>query len=481
MPAVATDEGIHSMTSLRVDPDRLLPTDPAVRAVARRIYEAIADLPIVSPHGHVDPGLLLSDEPFTDPASLFVTSDHYVTRMLHAHGVPLDELGLGDPASAASPREVWRMLCTHWWTFRGTPSRYWLESELSQVLGVSEAPDASTADVLFDQLSGRLSEPEMRPRALYDRFHIAVLATTDDPCSDLAVHQALRDDPTWKGRIVPTFRPDAYLNVEAPDWNNHADRLADVSDVDTGSYSGFVAAIELRRQFFVDHGATSTDYGPIDADSTRLSPDVASRIYADARGGTATPADRAQLRRHLLFEMARMSSEDGMVMQLHPGVVRNHHQPTSDHFGGDTGHDIPVAMEFTGALRPLLNEFGTNPRFRLVVFTVDETTWSRELAPLAGFYPAVYVGAPWWFLDSPEGMRRFRRAVTDTIGFFKSSGFIDDTRAFCSIPARHDTARRVDAGYLAELVATHVLPEDEAVATAVAITDRLPREVFRLT
>jgi glucuronate isomerase len=467
------------MEPLHLDPDRLLPVDPSARAIARRIYEAIEGLPIVSPHGHVDPAVLLRDEPFADPASLFVTPDHYVTRLLHAHGVPLHRLGLGD--STASQREVWRTLCEHWWAFRGTPSRYWLEVELAEVLGVQVQPGASTADALFDLISARLAEPSMRPRALYERFRIDVLATTDDPCSDLASHRALQHDPTWTGRVIPTFRPDRYLDVEAPDWSAHVDRLAEVSGIDAGDFAGFISALEARRRFFIDNGATSMDYGPVDAQSARLPSEEATRIYRDSRLGVANSSDRVQLRRHLLFEMARMSSEDGLVMQLHPGVARNHHASTSARYGPDTGHDIPLAMEFTRALQPVLHDFGTNPRFRLVVFTVDETTWSRELAPLAGFYPSVYVGAPWWFLDTPQGMLRFRRAVTDTIGFFKTSGFIDDTRAFLSIPARHDTARRVDAGFLAELVASHVLPEEEAVATAIEITDRLPREVFRLT
>ena len=466
------------MPSLDLDPDRLLPADPTVRAIARRIYAAIAHLPIVSPHGHVNPELLLQDNAFTDPAALLVTPDHYVTRLLHAHGVGLDQLGLG--ARPADARTAWRCFCEHWWAFRGTPSRSWLEVELSDVLGVTEHPSAANADALFDQIVERLTEPSMRPRALHERFRIDVLATTDDPCDDLAVHQALHEDPTWSGRIVPTFRPDRYLDVTADGWVSHVDRLAESSGVDTSEFAGFIAALESRRTYFREHGATAADYGPVDAVSLRLDGATAQRTYADARAGTATANDLARLRQHLLWELARMSSEDGLVMQLHPGVLRNHHEATRAAFGSDTGHDIPVAMEFTRSLQPILRDFGTSSTFRLVLFTVDESTWSRELAPLAGFYPSVYVGAPWWFLDTPEGMRRFRRSVTDTVGFFKTSGFIDDTRAFCSIPARHDTARRIDAGHLADLVATHVLTEDEALETAVQVTDRLPRDVFRL-
>jgi glucuronate isomerase len=186
------------------------------------------------------------------------------------------------------------------------------------------------------------------------------------------------------------------------------------------------------------------------------------------------------LRRHLLLEMARMSCDDGLVMTLHPGVRRGHHGPTTAAFGPDTGNDIPIRAEFTDALRPLLERYGTHPGFHLVVFTVDETVFSRELAPLAGFYPTLYVGVPWWFLDAPEAIRRFRAAVTETAGFSRTSGFVDDTRAFCSIPARHDMSRRIDAGWLSQLVAEHRLDEDEAADTALDLVSGRPREVFKL-
>src|SRR4051794_36809199 len=346
------------MASLDLDPDRLLPTDPTVRSIARRIYSAIADLPIVSPHGHVDPALLLHDDPFIDPAALFVTPDHYVTRLLHAHGVPLDQLGLGD--QPADPRTVWRTFCEHWWAFRATPSRSWLEAELADVLGISDQPSGANADALFDEIVGRLAQPSMRPRALFERFRIDLLATTDDPCSDLSVHQALRADSSWAGRIIPTFRPDRYLDVGAAGWTEHVDRLASVTGIDTSDLGGFLAALESRRTFFGEQGATAADYGPVDAVSVRLEAPAAGRTYAEARAGTATTDDLMRLRQHLLWELARMSSEDGLVMQLHPGVLRNHHEATWAAFGSDTGHDIPVRMEFTRALRPILQDFGTN-------------------------------------------------------------------------------------------------------------------------
>jgi glucuronate isomerase len=468
----------------RIDlhPDRLLPVEPARREVARRLYETVRDLPIVSPHGHVDPLLLEQDRPFDNPAALFITPDHYVTRMLHAHGVPLTELGIprrDGKGGAADPREIWRRLCERWDVFRGTPSRYWLEAALAQVFDIPIRPSAADADLIYDRLMERFALPEYRPRALFDRFGVEVLATTDDPCGDLSAHRSLRDDPSWKGRVVPTFRPDAYLDPSLPGWAGRVEQLGSSAGIDTASYGGYIQALEARRAFFISHGATATDQGPPDAGSVVLTPNEAAQLFARALRGTASPEERRAFRQHMLCEMARMSCDDGLVMQLHPGVFRNHHPPTWRDFGTDVGADIPVAIEFTRALQPLLGLYGTHPNFRMVLFTLDETTWSRELAPLAGFYPSVYLGAPWWFLDTPDAMLRFRAAVTDTAGFAKTSGFVDDTRAFCSIPVRHDTARRIDCAYLSRLVVEHRLDEDEAVETAKDLAHRLPREVFR--
>ena len=463
------------------DDDRLFPADPGVRAVARRLHAQVHDLPIVSPHGHVDAGLLLRDEPFPDPATLLVAPDHYVTRLLHAHGVPLAELGVGgNPLDDAGARRAWRHLCTHWAAFRGTPVRYWLERELADIFGIALRPGPDTADDLFDAIAACLARPEFRPRALYARFGIEVLATTDDPCDDLAAHAALTADPAWTGRVVPTFRPDAYLEPAVAGWVDRVAALGRAADVDTDHYEGYVAALERRRRYFVEHGAVSADHSHLDVATDPLDPAEARRIFAAARSGTAATAEATAFRRHMLGEMARMSCDDGLVMTLHPGVLRNHHAPTFERFGADTGHDIPVTVEFTRALRPLLERYGTHPDLHLVLFTVDETVYSREIAPLAGFYPSVYVGAPWWFLDAPDAIRRHRAAVSETAGFGRSSGFIDDTRAFCSIPARHDMSRRVDAGYLAGLVAESRLDEDEAADTLRALTVDQPRKVFKL-
>jgi len=470
-----------STPSLELHPDRLLPADPARRDVARRLYESVKDLPIISPHGHVPPAWIADDTPFRDPTSLLITPDHYINRMLHAHGIPLSDLGVGrGPLDEADARAAFRALCEHWSAYRGTPVRYWLEEELGGIFGVNVRPSAATADQIYDQIAERIAQPEFRPRALMKTFNIDVLATTDDPCADLSEHARLAADPSFDHRVVPTFRPDKYLDATLPDWNADADRLGEVSGQDTSTYAGFIAALENRRRYFVQHGAVSADHGVIDAVTLNLDDGEASRLFSAARAGTASQEEATALRQHLLTEMARMSCEDGLVMTIHPGVRRNHHTETFRTYGPDVGCDIPIAVEYTDSLRPLLDAYGTHPNLHLVLFTIDETVYSRELAPLAGFYPSVYVGVPWWFIDAPEAIRRFRSAVTETAGFSRTSGFIDDTRAFCSIPARHDMSRRLDAGYLSELVAEHRLAEDEAHEAIYDLVVTNPTNVFKL-
>lgn len=472
---------VAAHAALALDPDRLLPPDPGVREVARRLYAAVKDLPIISPHGHVPPQWIAEDTPFADPTSLLISPDHYIFRLLHAQGVPLEKVGAGgSPLDEAGSRQAWRLFCEHWRDFRGTPVRFWMESVLVDIFGVTERPAAETADRIYDQIAERIAEPGFRPRALIDRFGIEFLATTDDPVDDLAYHRALRDDPTFTKRVVPTFRPDRYLEPARADFPQLVAALGAAADTETGSYAGYLAALAARRRFFVENGAVSSDHSHADVVTLTLDEPEASRIYDLALRGEATVDEATALRRHLLVEMARMATEDGLVMTVHPGVYRNHYTPTFERFGPDTGADIPISMEFTRGLQPLLDRFGTAEGFHLVVFTIDETVYSRELAPLAGFYPAVFVGVPWWFIDAPEAIRRFRSAVTETAGFYRTSGFIDDTRAFCSIPARHDMSRRLDSAYLAQLVAEHRLEEDEAFETAVDLVTTIPTRVFKL-
>jgi len=458
------------------DRDRLLPADPATRSVARSLYERVSSAPIVSPHGHVPVEWLVDDRRFADPASLLITHDHYVTRLLHASGVGLDLLGVG--GAPANPREVWRKFVERWPLFAGTASGYWLTESLENVLELPMPLSASTADDSYDHIAAKLLEPGMRPRGLFDRFGIEVLATTDDPLDDLAGHSALAAEGEV-GRVVPTFRPDRYLDPDAAGFAENLRRLLDVTGKPS-TFAGYLAALEQRRRYFIEHGAVSADHGVEVPDTLDLDDADGQTLFARVMSGQADAADRQAFRAHMLLQMARMSVDDGLVMTVHAGVVRNHSSETFRRFGADTGHDIPRRTDFVGGLRPLLERFGLERDLHLVLFAVDETVYSREIAPLAGFYPSVYIGAPWWFLDAPDAMARFRSAVTETAGFSRGSGFIDDTRAFLSIPARHDTARRADAAFLARLVVEGRVDEESAAAIIDDIVGPQPKRVFKL-
>lgn len=462
----------------RVHPDRALPADPGVRAIAREILDETAPLPILSMHGHVDAEVLRHDQPFPDPTSLFITPDHYLLRMLVSQGVSLDDLRF--PAAGVteeSARAIWRIVSENVRLLRGTPTRYWLEHAFSEVFEVRERLTPESADRIFDHISDRLTTDPYRPRALFDRFGIEILATTDPADATLEHHAHLAADG-WGQRVIPTFRPDALLEPSAPAWRGHLDRLASVAQIDTQDYDGFLDAIRARRLSFVEAGARATDHSHAVADTTPLSEGEARRLFTAARAGDIEATEAAAFTGHMLFQMAAMSAADGLVMQVHHGVLRDHDPAAATQYGPNIGFDIPTGMEFTRALRPLLNAYGRDPAFRMIVFTIDESTYSRELAPLAGVYPSLRLGAPWWFLDAPDAMRRFREATTETAGFYNTSGFVDDTRAFCSIPARHDLSRRIDAGYLAELVGQHRLPLDEAIETAIDLAYNLPKASY---
>lgn len=464
-------------------PDRLFPAPTEIRDITRELYNHVKDLPIISPHGHVPVEWLADDTPFTNPTTLLLTPDHYTNRMLHgAGGVELSELGVpvGSDITDKQARNAFRLLCENWKYFRGTPVQFWFESEFHDVFGVTVRPSKETADQIYDQIAECLEKPEFRPRALYERFNIEFLATTDDPCDDLAGHRQLANDPDWNGRVVPTFRPDKYLEPARADWVQSTKALGEVTDVDVSTYAGNVEAMRKRRLFFKENGAVSTDHSHADARCERLSDDEAERLYADAMKGDISVEGANALRRHMVNDQARLATEDGLVMTLHPAVVRNHDGYAFDKYGADVGGDVPHAVEFSRSLRPMLQEYGNHPNFQLIVFTMDETTYSRELAPLAGYYRGMYVGAPWWFIDETDAIMRYRRSVTGYAGLYKTSGFIDDTRAFCSIPARHDVARRVDCGFLGNLVAEHRLEMDEAVESAIDLVTTIPKRAFKL-
>jgi glucuronate isomerase len=466
--------------------DLLFPVEPTQRAIARELYGHAAGLPLISPHGHVDPALIADDEPFADPARLLVVPDHYVTRMLLSQGVLPAALGVAatpGPAGAdveveADGRAIWRTFAAHWHLFRGTPSRLWLERVFADVFDVPSLT-GSNADAVYDAIAERLATPAFRPRALFERFNIEVLATTESPLDRLAAHARLAADG-WGTRVITTFRPDDMVDLEWAGWTERIAALGELTGEDTATYPGFLAALRRRREAFIQAGATSSDHGHQSAATLDLAPSDAAALYERGLRGTATASDAEAFRAHMLVEFAAMSIDDGLVMQLHPGSVRNHNRWLHATHGRDVGGDIPMPTDYVHALRPLLDRFGNDSRFRLVLYTLDETAFTRELAPLAGGYPAVFLGAPWWFLDSPEGLRRFREAVTETAGFYNTAGFVDDTRAFCSIPVRHDVARRVDAAFLARLVAERRLPVDEAAETIADLAYHLPKRVFRL-
>ena len=471
---------------LALHPDRFFPPDPAERAAARAVYDETAALPIVSPHGHVDPALLALNEPFPEPTDLLITPDHYVFRMLHSQGVGLDALGVprADGTRAdVDPREVWGLFCDHWPLFAGTPTRAWLEYELAEVFGVDVAPSAETAGRLYDQIAERLASPEYRPRALFERFGIEVLATTDAATDTLEHHQTLAalgwDREDGGPRVVPTFRPDALVQISRPGWRPHLAALARTVGFEVDGYESFDAALRRRRRAFAALGAVATDHGAETARTGWLGDDR-DAVFSRALAGTASPEDEAAFTAHMLMAFAEMSAEDGLVMQLHVGALRDHDAPLEARFGPDKGADVPLATEWTRALRPLLSEFGSAEGFRLIAFTLDESTYARELAPLAGHYPGLVLGPAWWFHDSVEGMLRYRERTTETAGFYNTAGFNDDTRAFCSIPARHDLARRIDAHYLGRLVARHQLGLAEAREIGRALAYDLPRRSYRL-
>jgi glucuronate isomerase len=469
------------MSSLQLDPDRALPFPAEQRSIAREIYGETKDLPLICMHGHVEPEVFVDDSPFADPAQLLIVPDHYVFRMLASQGIEPARLGVprldGGPVETDS-RKIWRTFCENWKLFRGTPSRYWLEHELVEVFGVDQVPSAETADAIYDQIAACVADPKFRPRALLDRFNIEVISTTDSATSDLKQHAKLAADGLSE-RVFPTFRPDAVAYLDRPTWRDDIEELGKLTGIDTTSYDGFLDSLRTRRAAFIDAGARATDHGHLLADTTPMDLNTARELYTRVLGGAEpSQAEVDAFAANMLYQMADMSCEDGLVMQIHPGVLRNHNTAIFTTYGSDKGYDIPISTEFTRGLRPMLDQFGTHPRFRVILFTVDETVYSRELAPIAGTYPSVRLGAPWWFLDSPEGMRRFREFAVETAGFYNTSGFVDDTRAFASIPARHDLYRRVDAGFLARLVLEHRLSLEEAAETAVDLAYRLPKESY---
>lgn len=452
---------------------------------AIEIYEQIADLPIVCPHGHVDPYLFTGESDFGNPTELLIQPDHYVFRMLYSQGISLESIGI-QPLSAIShtpietdARAIWQTFIDNFNLFRGTPTGIWLKDELHFALGISQPLSSENAQAIYDQIDEKLKSPEYQPQKAFDRFNIEVLCTTDAATDDLAVHQRIRESG-WNGRILPTFRPDKVINLATPDWFSNLQKLEQVAGTSIGSYQSFINVLEARRAFFKSNGAVSTDHAVLHLDTTCLSKNETEDIFQRALAGKLSPQDIHAFSSHMLTEMARMSTEDGLVMQIHPGSYRNHNGSLFSTFGWDKGADIPVRSEYTQGLRPLLNKYGNNPKLSIILFTLDEGTYSRELAPLAGHYPALKLGPPWWFHDSWNGMKRYFDQVMETAGIYNTCGFNDDTRAFMSIPARHDIWRRASAEWLAGLQTRWIITKQEAAEMAYQLAYGLAKKAYHL-
>lgn len=465
------------MPNLELHPDRLLPVDPDTRAIARQLYGTIKDLPIISPHGHTDPEWFATNANFGNAAELLLHPDHYVFRMLYSQGVPLAALGIGNPA--ADPRESWRLFAERYHLFRGTPSRMWLDWVFAEVFGMGVQLGAATSDLYFDTITEMLATQGFRPRALFERYNIEVIATTESPLDSLEHHATIRASG-WQGRVITAYRPDPVIDPEFEGFQANLDALSALTGEDCRSWQGYLAAHRRRRAFFAEMGATSTDHGHPTAQTANLTAAESEALFAKVSSGRFTPAEAELFRAQMLTEMAAMSLDDGLVMQLHPGSFRNHNAGLFAALGRDKGADIPTRTDYVHALKPLLDRFGNEAGLSLILFTLDESAYARELAPLAGHYPCLKLGPAWWFHDSPEGMRRFREMTTETAGFYNTVGFNDDTRAFLSIPARHDVARRVDCAFLARLVAEHRIEDWEAAELAQDLTYNLAKAAYRL-
>lgn len=466
---------------LELHPDRLFPSEPAIRALARDLYDGVKGLPIVSPHGHTDPEWFAGNAQFGNAAELLLVPDHYVFRMLYSQGVALADLGIG--SSDFDPRAAWRLLAERYHLFRGTPSRMWLDWVFAEVFGMTVRLDAESSDLYYDTITEKLASEAFRPRALFERYNIELIATTESPLDSLEHHAAIKaanDSGGWHGKVITAYRPDPVVDPEFEGFRGNLKTFSDLTGEDCFTWPGYLAAHRQRRAFFASMGATSTDHGHPTAQTANLVPAEAEALFSKVSAGSFTAAEAELFRAQMLTEMAAISLDDGLVMQIHPGSFRNHNAGVFAQFGRDKGADIPVRTDYVHALKPLLDRFGNERNLSIILFTLDESAYARELAPLAGHYPCLKLGPAWWFHDSPEGMRRFRQATTETAGFYNTVGFNDDTRAFLSIPARHDVARRIDCGFLAQLVAEHRIEDWEAAELAQDLTYNLVKQAYRL-
>jgi glucuronate isomerase len=461
---------------------RFFDPNEKVRNIAYELYSNIKDLPIISPHGHVEPKLLSDNEPFPDPTELIIIPDHYIFRMLYSQGVSLESLGIptiDGTEVEKDHRKIWQIFADHFYLFNGTPSGVWLMHEFIEVFGIDEKLNSQNAMKIYDHIQNKLKTEEFLPRNLFEKFKIEVLNTTDGAADSLEHHKKIKSSGL-KGKVIPCFRPDAVVNINSRNWKKEIEKLSSASGIDVNNYKNFIAALENRREYFKTIGAVSTDQGVTSPYTHKLPDSEAETIFQRALKSNASENDADLFVANMLMEMARMSTDDGLVMQIHPGAMRNHNKIIFDRFGLDKGVDIPLQTEYTKNLHELLNTYGNNKNLTVILFTLDESTYSRELAPLAGHYPALKLGPPWWFHDSIEGMIKFRQNVTETAGIYNTAGFNDDTRAFLSIPARHDVSRRMDSNFLAGLVARHIITMDEAKSMGKALAYELVKKAYKL-
>jgi glucuronate isomerase len=462
--------------------DRLFPADPGIRDIARRLFREVEGLALICPHGHTDPAWFASNERFPDPAQLLIVPDHYILRMLGSQGVDYAALGIADRdgrPGETDGRAIWRLFAEHYYLFRSTPTRLWMDHTFQELFGMEVLLSPSTADTYYDRISDCLTQDGFRPRGLFDRFNIEVIATTEGPNDDLRHHRAIRDS-AWDGRVITAYRPDPVVDPDFEGFAGNLKTLGEITNEDTAAWSGYLAAHRNRRAYFASMGATSTDHGHPTARTADIGRQAAEELFDRVIKQAASAQDKELFRAQMLTEMAAMSCEDGLVMQIHPGSHRNHNRQVFDLYGRDKGFDIPTRTNYVSALQPLLDRFGMDPRLSIILFTLDETAYSRELAPLAGAYPTVKLGPAWWFFDSPDGMLRYREQVTETAGYYNTAGFNDDTRALPSIPARHDVARRIDCAFLAKQVAQHRINEDEAREVAIDLAYGLAKKSYNL-
>ncbi len=457
--------------------DRLFPADEKSREIARSLYDSIKDLPIISPHGHTDPSWYAENINFQNLTELFIIPDHYLIRMLCSQGYSHADLGvktLDGTTYEQDPRKIWNIFAENYHLFWGTPTKMWLDFVFGEIFEIDEELNKGTAGSYYNIIDEKLKTEAFRIRNLYQRFKIEVISTTDEANSPLKHHMKIRDD--WDGRIIPCFRPDSVIDPLHESFVTEVNRLG----AHTSRFANYLKALQERREFFKKMGATSTDHGCLEAYTVEVSRQRMQKLLDKALNRTIGKDEAKEFQGQMLIEMARMSVEDGLVMQIHPGAYRNHSSLVYNRFGRDKGVDIPVETEYVRGLRPLLERYGHEKDLRIILFTLDDTRYTRELAPLAGYYPVLKLGPAWWFNDSPEGMRRFRESVTETAGFYNTVGFNDDTRAFLSIPARHDMARRIDSTFLARLVMEHRLSMIQAQKLAKDLTYDIPKESYNL-